>query len=280
LLASAASERFAWDPSSSYLVEPPYIAGVDAAAPLPDRLDGARALAVFGDSLTTDHISPSGEIPQTSAAGRYLSGLGIAPADFNTYVGRRCNHEVMVRGTFANVRIRNLLVPGFEGGVTRKLPGDAVVSIHDASLAYRAEGTPLLVLGGRDYGAGSSRDWAAKGTALLGVRAVLAESFERIHRANLVSMGVVPLRFAPGEGWRTLQLTGAEAFTLVGLRAGVLEGTPVTVHATGGKRDAQFAVTADVRTGFERHLLRNGGMLPSVVQELGAPMRDSRVVAS
>ncbi len=231
-------------------------------------------LAAFGDALTTDQISPSGEIPVDSAAGRYLAGLGIAPAEFNTYVGRRGNHEVMVRGTFANLRIRNLLVPGVEGGMTRKLPEDSVVSVHAAAQAYRAEGTPLLVLGGRDYGAGSSRDWAAKGTALLGVRAVLAESFERIHRANLVAMGVVPLRFSVDEGWRALGLTGSERYSLQGLRSAVLDGTPVTVTAERPGATLRFTVTADVQTAAERDILVDGGLLPSVMKNLGAPTRE------
>ena len=273
-LAAPTGERYAWDLASGYLVEPPFVAGVMAGEPLPERLDGARVLAAFGDLLTTDHISPSGEIPVDSAAGRYLVSLGIAPAHFNTYVGRRCNHEVMARGTFANVRIRNLLVPGIEGGMTRRFPDAALLSIHDAARAYRDEGTPLIVLGGRDYGAGSSRDWAAKGTALLGVRAVLAESFERIHRANLVSMGVVPLRFAPQAGWRALGITGGEKFSLQGLRAAVLDGTPVTVVAEGDTATVRFTVTADVRTAAERGILQDGGLLPSVMKDFGAQTRE------
>jgi len=273
-LAARPSERFPWDPASTYLVPPPFVAGVVAGEPLPERLDGARVLAAFGDSLTTDHISPSGEIPVDSAAGRYLAGLSIAPGAYNTYVGRRCNHEVMARGTFANVRIRNLLVPGTEGGMTRKFPGDALLPVYDAARAYRDEGTPLVVLGGRDYGAGSSRDWAAKGSALLGVRAVLAESFERIHRANLVSMGVVPLRFAAGEGWRALGLTGTERFSLQGLRAAVLAGTPVTVVADRDEASVRFAATADIHTDSERAILQAGGLLPSVMKALAAPTRE------
>ena len=267
-LQAPSSARFAWDARSSYLVAPPFVARVTAGAALPEQLDGARVLALFGDSLTTDHISPSGEIPADSAAGRYLASLGIAPKDFNTYVGRRGNHEVMLRGTFANVRIRNLLAPGTEGGVTRLLPEGTLVPVHEASRAYAERGTPLLVLGGRDYGQGSSRDWAAKGTALLGVRSVLAESFERIHRANLVSMGVIPLRFAAGQGWRALGLTGHEIFTLAGVRDGVLDGTAVTVTARERDRVVTFGVTADVHTAFERRLLVAGGMLPSVLDHL------------
>lgn len=269
-LAAPTSARFAWDAASSYLVAPPFVARTTQGDALPARIEGARALAVFGDSLTTDHISPSGEIPVDSAAGRYLASLGIAPKDFNTYVGRRGNHEVMLRGTFANLRIRNLLVPGVEGGTTRLLPEGATMPVHEASAAYGERGVPLLVLGGRDYGQGSSRDWAAKGTALLGVRAVIAESFERIHRANLVSMGVVPLCFAPGQGWRERGLTGRERFALEGLRAGVLDGSPIRViaHPDDGTVPIAFDVTVDVQTAFERRLLEAGGMLPSVLERL------------
>ena len=272
-LAATTSERFAWDPASTYLVAPPFVAGVIRGDPLPEALTGARVLAVFGDSLTTDHISPSSEIPVASAAGRYLASLGIAPASFNTYVGRRCNHEVMARGTFANIRIRNLLVPDVEGGVTRKFPEGTTMSMFDAARAYGDEGTPLLVIGGRDYGAGSSRDWAAKGTALLGVRAVLAESYERIHRANLVSMGVVPLRFASGEGARVLGLTGTETFVLRGLRDAVFKGTPVVVEATGPTGVVKFTVSAEIQTDAERRILAEGGMLPSVLRNLDARPR-------
>ena len=267
-LAAPTSERFAWDETSTYLVKPPFVDGLVDGEPLPERLDDARVLAAFGDSLTTDHISPSGEIPATSAAGKYLIGLGIAPSNFNSYVGRRCNHDVMLRGTFANVRIRNLLVPDIEGGFTRKLPDDAIIPIHEAAAAYRADRTPLLVLGGRDYGTGSSRDWAAKGTALLGVRAVLAESFERIHRSNLISMGVVPFKFAAGAGWRALDLNGSETFTLIGLRRAVLENIPVHVEACGERGMKRFEMMPDVHTAFERNLLTEGGMLPAMMKNL------------
>ena len=272
-MAASTGALFAWDATSTYLVKPPFVAGVINGNPLPEQIAGARVLALFGDSLTTDHISPSGEIPVASAAGRYLMSLGIAPAHFNSYVGRRCNHEVMARGTFANLRIRNLLVPEIEGGMTRHFPSGSVMTVHAAAQAYRAEGTPLLVIGGRDYGAGSSRDWAAKGTALLGVRAVLAESFERIHRANLVSMGVVPLRFGPNEGARSLGLTGTEEFTLHGLRAGVLERSSIKVEAAGEQGIARFSVMADIQTDAERHILKHGGMLPSVMHEIDAHLR-------
>ena len=274
-LAASSSERFEWDRKSTYLVEPPFVDSVVDGEPLPERLDKARVLAAFGDSLTTDHISPSGESPATSAAGKYLIGLGVSPSSFNTYVGRRCNHDVMLRGTFANVRIRNLLVPEVEGGFTRKLPGDAIVPVHQAAAAYRAERTPLLILGGRDYGTGSSRDWAAKGTALLGVRAVLAESFERIHRSNLISMGVVPLRFASGEGWRALGLDGTETFTLLGLRRAVLANAPVRVEASADRGVTRFEMVPDVQTNFERSLLTEGGMLPAMMKNLISRTRET-----
>jgi aconitate hydratase len=265
-LGAPATERYAWDSHSSYLVPPPFVTGMTNDVALLADIAGARVLAAFGDALTTDHISPSGEIPVDSAAGQYLVSLGIPPARFNTYVGRRCNHEVMARGTFANVRIRNLLTPDVEGGFTRKFPERTPIFIHAAAEAYRGEGTPLVVLGGRDYGAGSSRDWAAKGTALLGVRAVLAESFERIHRANLVSMGVLPLRFADGKGWRALGMTGEERIDLRGVRAAVMQGEPVDAVAQREDAALHFAVIADVQTDSERDLLRDGGMLPSVLK--------------
>jgi aconitate hydratase len=263
-----AGERFEWDPASTYLVPPPFLAGVISGEPLPREIAGVRVLALFGDSVTTDHISPSGEIPASSAAGRYLASLGIPPASFNTYVGRRCNHEVMARATFANVRIRNQLAGGEEGGVTLKFPEGTAMTMYDAARAYAKQCTPLLVLAGRDYGAGSSRDWAAKGTALLGVRAVVAESFERIHRANLVCMGVIPLRFATNEGWHTLGLDGSETYVLRGLREAVFGKTAVEAEATGAKGVVKFALTADIHTDVERHFLQAGGMLPSVLAEL------------
>ncbi|MEP7328095.1 MAG: aconitate hydratase AcnA [Betaproteobacteria bacterium] len=274
-LSAPTSECFAWNPTSTYLVKPPFVVGRVGDDALPERVVAARVLVAFGDSLTTDHISPSGEIPAASAAGEYLQSLGIAPKNFNSYVGRRCNHEVMLRGTFANVRIRNLLVPGIEGGMTRTFPGDVMMRVHEAARQYLAQGTPLLVLGGRDYGSGSSRDWAAKGTAMLGVRAVLAQSFERIHRANLVSMGVLPLRFATESGWRALGLSGTESFTLEGVRAGVLTGTPIAVTATGDAGSIHFVVTADVHTDDERRILLAGGMLPAVLQSIEAPVNEA-----
>ena len=266
-LAAPTGLRFGWNRQSSYLVEPPFLdlARERAREGVPEALHGARVLGAYGDSLTTDHISPSGEIPVDSPAGRYLIGLGIEPKAFNTYVGRRCNHEVMARATFANLRIKNQMVPGREGGWTRLLPEREVVSVHEAATAYHEQGVPLIVLGGKDYGMGSSRDWAAKGSALLGVRAVIAESYERIHRSNLIGMGVVPLRFAEGQGWRQLGLDGTESFDIEGLSSAIDGTAPAIVTATGAAGPIRFAVTADISTLSERACLRAGGVMAEVL---------------
>ncbi|AZG07027.1 aconitate hydratase AcnA [Pigmentiphaga sp. H8] len=260
---------FPWDRQSHYLVEPPFFRQAGAASGLGQferGLQGARVLAAFGDSLTTDHISPGGEIPADTPAGRYLIEAGVAPADFNTYVARRGNHEIMARATFANIRIKNLLVPGTEGGVTVHFPDHAPCTIFDAARAYREDGIATVILAGKEYGTGSSRDWAAKGSALLGVKAVLAESFERIHRANLVGMGVLPLAFLPGQGWRQLGLTGAESFGFQGLIPGIMDGAPITVEATGPDGVIRFQVQAQVLTQAERQLMQEGGIPASVLQ--------------
>lgn len=265
-LAVPTGERYAWDPASTYLVKPPFF---DAPPkPLADRISGARVLGLFGDSLTTDHISPGGEIPPDSPAGQYLQAKGIAPRDFNTYVARRCNHHVMVRATFANLRIKNLLLPDREGWHTIHHDSGEPTSFHEAAVCYAAAGTPVIVLAGREYGTGSSRDWAAKGSALLGLRAVIAESYERIHRANLVGMGVVPLAFAPGEGWASLGLDGRETYTIENLRDGVRSGAPirVTAEAADGRRIV-FTVTAQVSTESERRQLEAGGLLAQMVRD-------------
>jgi aconitate hydratase len=228
-------------------------------------IEDARVLVKLGDSVTTDHVSPAGAIPPHTPAGQYLTGLGTTRFDLNTYASRRGNHEVMMRGCFANVRLRNHLVPGTEGGVTLG-PDGTVTSVYDAALAYRDADTPLLVLAGRDYGAGSSRDWAAKGPALLGVGAVLAESFERIHRSNLIGMGVLPLQFPPGESADTLGLTGHERFTVRGL-AGAEPGSyprTVTVQADG----TAFQATVRLDTEREQDYHRHGGILPYVLRSL------------
>jgi len=264
-----AGQRYAWDGKSTYVKNPPYFEGMTMTpAPLAD-VRGARALAVLGDSVTTDHISPAGNIARSSPAARYLVDQGVEPKDFNSYGARRGNHEVMMRGTFANIRLRNLMVPGVEGGVSVHLPDNTQGSIYDVAMRYKKEGTPLLVLAGREYGTGSSRDWAAKGTMLLGVRAVIAESFERIHRSNLIGMGVAPLQFLPGENVSALGLTGREVFDIAGLSRG--DATEVTVTATppeGPPR--QFRARVRIDTPKEREYYRHGGILQYVLRLLAA----------
>jgi aconitate hydratase len=258
-------DRFAWDEESTYVHRPPYFDGMPAEpAPVTD-IEGARVLALLGDSVTTDHISPAGAIKPDGPAGTYLQEHGVAPRDFNSYGARRGNHEVMVRGTFANIRLRNRLAPGTEGGVTRKLPEDVEMPIYDAAMAYIEEGTPLVVLAGKEYGSGSSRDWAAKGTRLLGVRAVLAQSFERIHRSNLIGMGVLPLQLpvAPGE----LGLTGEEVFSITGLADPMNAGSlpaEVTVRAD----DREFPARVRIDTPKEAEYFRHGGILQYVLRQL------------
>jgi aconitate hydratase len=257
---------FKWDPRSTYVQEPPYF--MTPPRPIGD-VKGARALAIFGDSITTDHISPAASIKADSPAGRYLVSQGVKPADFNSYGSRRGNDRVMVRGTFANVRIKNLMVPGREGGVTALQPSGEVVSIYDAAVDYETRAIPLLVLAGHEYGTGSSRDWAAKGTALLGVRAVVARSFERIHRSNLVGMGVLPLQFPEGASAETLGLDGTETFDVVGLGKLAPRGTAeLVVHRKDGRVDRQ-PLLVRVDTPVELEYLRSGGILPYVLAKLG-----------
>ncbi|MCW2723357.1 MAG: aconitase [Frankiales bacterium] len=259
-----AGDAFAWDPESTYVRKPPYFDGMQREPKALTDITGARVLAVLGDSVTTDHISPAGSIKVDSPAGTYLSEHGVAPKDFNSYGSRRGNHEVMIRGTFANIRLRNQLAPGTEGGVTVKLPEGTQTTIYEASQAYQAEGTSLVILAGKEYGSGSSRDWAAKGTALLGVRAVLAESYERIHRSNLIGMGVLPLQFTGGDTVASLGLTGQETFTIEGIAAG--DGVPreLTVKAD----DKTFTVTVRIDTPGEQAYYRNGGIMPFVLRSL------------
>lgn len=272
-------QLFPWDRQSHYLVEPPFFSDAAGREPVADLARGlaqARVLAAFGDSLTTDHISPSGEIPIDTPAGRYLADAGIAQKDFNTYVGRRGNFEVMTRATFANIRIKNALLPDVEGGFTRHFPDGGTMTIFDAARRYRQEGVAAIVLGGKDYGTGSSRDWAAKGTALLGIRAVLAESFERIHRANLVGMGVLPLAFRPGEGWRQLGLTGSELFSFSGIEQAVRDGTPVRVVAERDDGEViTFEAMPQLLTEAERVLIASGGILMHVLDEFAPAAGDS-----
>jgi aconitate hydratase len=263
-LETPTGDRFAWDDSSTYVQNPPYFVDLPAQPEPVTDIEGARVLALLGDSVTTDHISPAGAIKPDSPAGRYLQEHGVDRRDFNSYGARRGNHEVMMRGTFANIRLRNLLAPGTEGGVTLHLPDGEQMAIYDAAMKYQQEGTPLVVLGGKEYGSGSSRDWAAKGTNLLGVRAVIAESFERIHRSNLVGMGVLPLQFADGDSAASLGLSGHEAFSISGIAGGDEVPRELTVHAD----EKQFTVTVRIDTPKEQRYYRNGGILPYVLREL------------
>jgi aconitate hydratase len=259
--------RFAWNPRSTYIRRPAFLEGMTMEATEPADITGARVLAVLGDSVTTDHISPAGSIKAESPAGQYLIAQGVKPADFNSYGARRGNHEVMVRGTFANVRLRNLMAPGTEGGWTLYQPGGELLTIYDASVRYREAGVGLVVFAGREYGSGSSRDWAAKGTQLLGVRAVIAESFERIHRSNLVNMGVLPLEFRPGDTAASLGVTGREVVDVLGVAQGLRPRGEVLVVLTapGGTRRT-FAATSRIDTPDELTALRHGGILPYVVR--------------
>ncbi len=259
-------ERYEWGTASTYVRRPPYFDDMpEQPVPLMD-VHGARALAKLGDSVTTDHISPAGNIRKDGPAGEWLVDHGVAPGDFNSYGSRRGNHEVMVRGTFANVRLRNQLAPGTEGGVTIFFPTGEQTTIYDAAMRYAVEGTPLVVLAGKEYGSGSSRDWAAKGTALLGVRAVLAESFERIHRSNLVGMGILPLQFHDGESAESLGLGGQEVFDITGLEGASTGPLPqrLTVDASG----KVFEVWLRIDTPVEADYFRHGGILPYVLRQL------------
>ncbi len=262
-----AGKLYTWDEKSTYVRNPPYFDGMTSTPPQPADIQGARALAVLGDSVTTDHISPAGNIAKTSPAARYLEQHGVQPKDFNSYGARRGNHEVMMRGTFANIRLRNQLVPGVEGGVTVHLPSLEQASIYDAAMRYKADGTPLVILAGKEYGTGSSRDWAAKGTMLLGVRAVIAESFERIHRSNLIGMGVAPLQFLPGESAKSHGLTGKEIFEVTGLAAGEREATIRASDPNGGKT-VTFKARVRIDTPKEREYYRHGGILQYVLRQL------------
>jgi len=261
-------ERFNWDESSTYIRNPPFFEGLTLEPTPPKDIRGGRVLAVLGDSVTTDHISPAGSIPADSPAGKYLIAHGVAPRDFNSYGARRGNHEVMMRGTFANIRLRNQLAPGTEGGWTTLLPADEVMTIYDASVKYKESGVPLLVIAGKEYGSGSSRDWAAKGTLLLGVKAVVAESFERIHRSNLVNMGVLPLEFKAGQNAASLKLTGRESFDVVGMES-MRHAGDVTVRATAADGTAtEFTALVRIDTPEELAAYRAGGILPYVLRQL------------
>ena len=264
-------KRYTWVAKSTYVKNPPYFEGMTMTPGTLSDIKGARALAVLGDSVTTDHISPAGNISKTSPAAKYLVEQGVQPVDFNSYGARRGNHEVMMRGTFANIRLRNLLVPGVEGGVSIHLPSNEQTSIYDAAMKYKKEGTPLVILAGREYGTGSSRDWAAKGTMLLGVKAVIAESFERIHRSNLIGMGVVPLQFLPGQNAQSLGLTGREVFDISGLTVGDAKEVSVTATPPEGGKAINFKVRVRIDTPKEREYYRHGGILQYVLRQLAAP---------
>ena len=262
-------DQYAWDSKSTYIQRPPFLEGITRTVGTIEPIHGAKALAILGDSVTTDHISPAGSIAKSGPAGKFLVENGVQPADFNSYGARRGNDRVMVRGTFANIRIRNAMVPGVEGGVTKYLPTGETMSIYDASIKYQATKTPLVVLAGAEYGTGSSRDWAAKGTLLLGIKAVIAVSYERIHRSNLVGMGVLPLQFLPGETVASLGLTGEETFDIPGLGESLSPRSKIEVVATkpdGTKKHFHAVVRID--TPVEIDYYRNGGILPTVLRKL------------
>ncbi|HKO34502.1 MAG TPA: aconitase family protein, partial [Candidatus Limnocylindria bacterium] len=261
--------RYAWDADSTYVALPPFFSGLGAEPePLRD-IEGARVLVMLGDSVTTDHISPAGSIARTSPAGAWLTEHGVEPRDFNSYGSRRGHHEVMMRGTFANIRLRNLLTPDQEGNVTEHLPSGERMSIFDAAMRYADDGTPLVVLAGKEYGSGSSRDWAAKGPFLLGVRAVIAESYERIHRSNLVGMGILPLQYLSGESAPSLGLTGRETLTIDGIAGGLRPRQELTVTATQESGKSQhFRVVARLDGEIDVTYLEQGGVLQTVLRRL------------
>jgi aconitate hydratase len=266
---SSSGVVYEWDTSSTYIQEPPYFEGFSLTPTARSGIKGARALAIFGDSVTTDHISPAGAIKKDSPAGRYLIGRGVAFADFNSYGARRGSHDVMVRGTFANVRIKNLMVPGVEGGVTVHQPSGEKLSIYDAAVKYSESKTPLVVFAGQEYGTGSSRDWAAKGTMLLGVKAVIAESFERIHRSNLIGMGVLPCQFKIGESAKSHSIVGNEEFELRGVEAGIRPGQDlILVIKRPDGTTSEVIVKLRVDTPIEVEYFKHGGILPYVLRSL------------
>jgi aconitate hydratase len=268
-IESESSELYAWDPESTYVQEPPYLLDLESSIKAPTDIHGAHVLAVFGDSVTTDHISPAGSIPASSPAGQYLLEKGVKAADFNSYGSRRGNDRILTRGTFANIRIKNLLLPGSEGSVTVHFPSGEKMSIYDAAVKYQEEDIPTIVLAGKEYGTGSSRDWAAKGPLLLGVKAIIAESYERIHRSNLAGMGVLPLQYKPGQNAETLGLTGTEIFHIEGLEGELTTGQELTVRAQyEDGSETRFKVNARLDTDIEITYYRNGGLLPTVLLKL------------
>jgi aconitate hydratase len=260
-------EVYQWQPTSTYVRNPPYFHDMTMTPGSVADIRGARVLAVLGDSVTTDHISPAGNIAKSSPAAKYLMAQGVQPADFNQYGARRGNHEVMMRGTFANIRLRNLLLPGTEGGISVHVPTGEQMSIYDTAMKYKSEGTPLVVIAGKEYGTGSSRDWAAKGTMLLGVKAVIAESFERIHRSNLIGMGVLPLQFKDGENAQSLGLTGKESIEIIGLNGGSAKMVTVVATPASGA-PVKFEVRVRIDTPKEREYYQHGGILQYVIRQL------------
>jgi aconitate hydratase len=265
-IAAPEGGRYAWDDVSTYIKNPPYFDGMRMQIGKIADIHGARALGLFGDSITTDHISPAGDIKATSPAGQFLQAHGVVKADFNSYGSRRGNDDVMVRGTFANIRIKNLMLGGEEGGNTLHFPDGAKLPIYDAAMMYKKENVPLVVIAGKEYGTGSSRDWAAKGTVLLGVKAVIAESFERIHRSNLVGMGVLPFQFIGGQNAQSIGLKGDEVFDIAGLNDGAAK--EVEVVAKGSSGEKRFKVKVLLLTPKEVEYYRHGGILPYVLRQL------------
>jgi aconitate hydratase len=266
-------DLYHWSDSSTYIKKPPYFEDMADPSTAIHDFSGLRVLALLGDSVTTDHISPAGNIAVDSPAGKYLVGLGVKPADFNSYGARRGNHEVMVRGTLANIRLRNLLALGTEGGWTTHIPSGEKMFIYDAAMRYQGEGTPLLIIAGKEYGSGSSRDWAAKGTLLLGVKAVVAESFERIHRSNLVGMGVLPIQFMANENRESLGLTGSETYSIEGVPEAISHGKHACVRAVAADgKETKFEVVIRIDTPQEAEYYRNGGILPYVLRQIAAPV--------
>jgi aconitate hydratase len=260
---------YAWDESSTYIQEPPFFTDFSMEPGHIHEIKGARPLGIFGDSVTTDHISPAGAIKKTSPAGAYLTQHGVTLEDFNSYGSRRGNDRIMTRGTFANVRIKNLMVPGVEGGVTKYQPEGEVMPIYDASIKYQSSGIPLIIFAGQEYGTGSSRDWAAKGTRLLGVKAVVAQSFERIHRSNLCGMGLVPVQFPEGVNAASLKLDGTETFDLLGLSDDIKPMSDLTlvIHRADGTEDT-LVLKSRIDTAIEVDYVRHGGILPFVLRQL------------
>ena len=268
-VSTSAGGRFSWDSDSTYIANPPFFSEMTEVPPSVTDITNARVLVWLGDTVTTDHISPAGSIPKDSPAARWLIEHGVEPTDFNTFGSRRGNHEIMMRGTFGNIRIKNKLVPGKEGNWTVHLPSGRTTSVYEAAMQYLQEGTPLLVLAGKEYGTGSSRDWAAKGTALLGIKAVLAQSYERIHRSNLIGMGVLPLQFLDGEGPEQLGLDGTESYDIGGITEGLQPGCNLrVVAAREGPSRTEFEVLVRLDTAVEVEYYRHGGILKYVLRQL------------